>query len=657
MSITYRKDIDGLRAVAVILVILAHAKFSFIEGGFVGVDVFFVISGYLITSILKREMDSGTFSLSNFYLRRIRRIMPALTCVVILTAVASLFILYPVDFYLFSKSAVSGLTAWANIFFSSLNGGYWGQDVSLMPLAHLWSLAVEEQFYILWPLILFSMIKWLPKQLILKVVFLLWCVLFVVSVWQSSIPEGYYSLSARAFEILLGALIALVDKEQFRVENRFISFCCSCVGVVLIITSALLLPENVSFPGWNALWPCLGAGCLIWPKASDDVVTRFLESAAMTFLGRISYSLYLWHWPIFALLIYRWNSLDGLRIWAIVASVLLASGSYFFIEQPLRTARFSSVRTVVFLFVIPVCSVVLISQGARFTNGFEGRFSGKELAVLSDTYRKLQPCSLQEPDGAVDSLCVWGAAPSEQSIDVLLVGDSHARSIRGFVEALTSDAHLTGRDVSQNGVPYLKGLSIYDLNDDKIVSVDKYNQLVAKLMGDSLPQYVIIAGRYSGYLLGYNEKDAQYAFYPSDSGYDGRGIVENKKLFVDSFKRAFTAIIAKGIIPVLIKDVPEMGRDVSREGVRAALGGFEPMGISLQAVEERQAFANQLIDELAREYPQTIVIDPKDVLCRKGKCYSALDGVPLYRDDDHLNYRGSKLLGEKYLQQFGNPFK
>ncbi|MCG8530171.1 MAG: acyltransferase [Desulfovibrionales bacterium] len=656
MAIQYRKDIDGLRAVAVLLVLFAHAKFSFIVGGFIGVDVFFVISGFLITSIVHREIETDTFSIGNFYMRRIRRILPALLCVLIGSTIASFFILYPSDFYMFTKSAVAGVTGWSNFFFSHVRGGYWGQDVSLMPLGHLWSLAVEEQFYVLWPGVLFLIMKYCPRQHVAKVLYGLFAVLFAVSVYQSGTVSGYYQLSARAFEIFMGALIALHADTLRRITHGIPSIVFSGSGMLLIIASALLLGEAPVFPGWNALWPCLGAGLLILPCHTPNGVTNFLESKYMTWTGRISYSLYLWHWPIYVFIAYKWNMLEEWRWAAIALSFMLAALSYYSIEQPVRKSTASNFRTVMALFVLPVIVFIGMSQVARFTKGLESRFSGYERMVIAESRKPLKKCG--RSGETLDPLCVWGKKITQPSeVDLLLIGDSHARSIRGFLEVLNEDAVIAGRDLSASSKPFLPRVNIYSSEDKGISTHESRANGVEEFVLQSSAKYVAIAGRYAEYLYGTNESNKEYSLLRPEEEFSGIDVMKNETVMVESIRNAVVRFLDNGITPVLIKDVPEMGRNVNNEGLRAVLNNSVAVGIEKQSVVERQRAIDTAFDLLAQEYPQVIVIDPKDVLCTEDRCVSVLDDVPLYMDDDHLNKRGSRHAGELYLKRYGNPFR
>lgn len=664
MSFKYRKDIDGLRAIAVLLVIFSHAHFSTLQGGFIGVDVFFVISGFLITSILRNAIENNVFSLLDFYLRRVRRILPALLFLLLGVSLTSWFILLPEDMYLFAQSAVAGLTAWANIFFSNISGGYWGHNVAIMPLTHLWSLAIEEQFYFLWPTVMYFSLKYMPKKAFKILTVILLLLLFGNSILLSDSPTAYYQFSARAFEILLGCTLALWHKELLRVL-RIPPFLLSLPGLLLIGCSAILLSENATFPGWNALWPCLGAALLLLSGQHRSMLSKLLGSPPFVFTGKISYSLYLWHWPILAFMSYSGISIPQWRWPAIAASFVLATLSYYMIESPLRKERWATRSTLIRLFIVPVCLVLLFSQLNRFTDGMGFRFSGPKKQLLTQTFsyttKKFPGCLQTKFTGEKlpqleNPLCIWGNNDtSGKSIDLLLVGDSHASALRGFVEKMTINAGLSGVEISQSATPFLPETDFYTSNGERIIDAQKYSSAVMKYITQSNVQFIAIAARYPYYLYGKNEEEKTMGMSKAGESFTAISSTANEKTYAEQLEKLVGELIKLDRTPILFKGIPEMGRDVSRESIRSALYDLDLGFISRDKVALRQNFMDHTIDSIAKRYPQTIVIDPKDILCNNGRCNSVIDNTTLYLDDDHLNYNGSRFIGQKYLKRYGNP--
>jgi peptidoglycan/LPS O-acetylase OafA/YrhL len=283
----YRADIDGLRAVSVVLVILFHYNFPGVTGGFIGVDVFFVISGYLITGILLREIDGKTYSVVNFYFRRIRRIVPALVVVIVASLIAGKLIFPKEQFADLKESAVYSIASIANFFFLEKTG-YFGGLVDHEPLLHTWSLSVEEQYYLVWPLILAGLVWLVGRRSTAVATSVLVVALFALAVAVTSFNReaAFYLPHARAWELGSGALLACVS--PLRVERQWVAEGIRALGIVLIVGSALLLTSSSPFPGWNALWPCLGAVLIIWPQSRRTLSEQVLGWEPVRFVGAIS---------------------------------------------------------------------------------------------------------------------------------------------------------------------------------------------------------------------------------------------------------------------------------------------------------------------------------------------------------------------------------
>lgn len=290
----YRSDIDGLRAVAVLGVLVYHYGATWLPGGFTGVDVFFVISGFLITSILRREILAGEFSLLGFYDRRLRRIAPALFAVLLVSLVAGWFLLIPGDYADMAKSAAYSAGGLGNLYFF-WNTGYFDQAADLQPMLHMWSLGVEEQFYFVWPPLLFLLMTRLSSQrVVVGVLAIGLAVAFAFAVWDVSVhpKAAFYLPHARAWELALGAILAFLP----RIGNRLLSEVMVAAGLALIAWSYLVITSKDPFPGLNAAYACIGAALVIWPK-SPTFFAGPLSLRPMVWVGLISYSLYLWHWP------------------------------------------------------------------------------------------------------------------------------------------------------------------------------------------------------------------------------------------------------------------------------------------------------------------------------------------------------------------------
>lgn len=445
----YRPDIDGLRAIAILSVMAFHLSPWRVPGGFVGVDVFFVISGYLISAIVFSEIATGRFSVFAFYERRVRRIFPALFVMLIAVSVVISSFLLPNEFVDYAKSAIASTTSASNFYFWQ-HSSYFDWPLS-KPLLHTWSLAIEEQFYILFPIFLLITRRFFPQRLKLGVVMLLLASLAAsVATLYFSPSTAFYMPHTRAWELLMGTVIALGFFPRLRrvsVRNGV-----ALLGIALIGYSALRYSEHTPFPGLAALVPCLGSALIIGAgESGSTLVGKVLSWRPMVFIGLISYSLYLWHWPMiilndlglsanFAFVPHKWGFVLLLqksnKAMVVLASFLLAALSWRFVERPFRSHHRRIERRPLFALAAAVMVVLLLSSGAViYAGGFEGRFPHRALQVASFRLRpdsmigQLGDCAITEDNRAT----VFGNAQCLQSASgkptYLLLGDSHAAAL------------------------------------------------------------------------------------------------------------------------------------------------------------------------------------------------------------------------------------
>ena len=341
MAIDYRPDIDGLRAVAVLSVIVYHAGLKWLSGGYFGVDVFFVISGFLITSILYGELRDGNFSILRFYDRRVRRILPALCLVLLVSSFVAVFLLSPMELRSFGQSTTATALFLSNFFFWQ-EAGYFAPHADELPLLHTWSLAVEEQFYIAFPIVLWVLSCGSKFALNLGITILLLGSFALAASFISTSPDAVFYLAPfRIWELLLGAMIALpiVPRVPFGWAGIL-----SALGLLFIVVAILCFDSTTAFVGPAALVPCAGAALIIHAGRGQEIpgfVGRLLGSHPFRFVGRISYSLYLWHWPIFVFLaLYLLHPLSHPEaIAACLLTFVAAALSWRFVEQPFRGSR------------------------------------------------------------------------------------------------------------------------------------------------------------------------------------------------------------------------------------------------------------------------------------------------------------------------------
>ncbi|MEL6764342.1 MAG: acyltransferase [Cyanobacteria bacterium J06607_6] len=385
----YRPDIDGLRTIAVLPVVLYHAGVAGFTGGFVGVDIFFVISGFLITTIIYQELEEGRFSLVRFYERRARRILPALFAVIFASLVAGWFLLVPADYDHMGRSAVSALAFVSNIWFWRNSGGYFGGATDYLPLLHTWSLAVEEQFYILFPLLLMALHRF-ARSLLLPAILVLVAGSLILAAWATPrMPSAsFYLLPTRIWELGVGSLLALglVRTEAPRALREV----AGGLGLLAVLVPVFLYDSRMVFPGMAALPPVMGAALLIWAGTAGPVMaSRLLSLRPMAWIGLISYSLYLWHWPIMAFVRNRLFTVELEPTWqvaTILASFLAGWASWCFVERPFRIPLSLGGLTRARIFALSgagMAGLGVLAGAIVFTGGMANeRFSKAQLAAL-----------------------------------------------------------------------------------------------------------------------------------------------------------------------------------------------------------------------------------------------------------------------------------
>jgi peptidoglycan/LPS O-acetylase OafA/YrhL len=373
-SLEYRPDIDGLRALAILGVVFYHCEASLISGGFVGVDVFFVISGYLITSVIDRQQVNGTFSIWRFFERRIRRIMPALLVVIACTIFVGSFLLMPYEMVDLGKSVKFTVLSAANFYFKNSADDYFNSPVESMPLLHAWSLGVEEQFYVIFPILLLLLQLWSGraqrKLVVLGGLALLSLGASAFMVYHDS-SSGFYMLPYRAWELLLGSLIAIRPKAEPQSDNHRYRNLASLVGLILIALAMVGYRKSTPFPGLAALLPCGGAALLIATGRSQaGWVFKVLASKPFVFIGLISYSVYLWHWPLIIFSRDLRDKIPGYGLVLPVVAILLGYLSWRFVEEPFRDRKKWPTAALILTWAIVTGTLLGFSRYIRKSDGF-----------------------------------------------------------------------------------------------------------------------------------------------------------------------------------------------------------------------------------------------------------------------------------------------
>lgn len=369
---TYRAEIDGLRAIAVLAVILGHAKFEFFAGGYVGVDVFFVISGFLISSIIYSEIGTGEFSILRFYERRARRIIPALVVVVVPCIAAAQFSMLPDEYENFGQSVVATV-AFSNNVLLTLTSGYWEQASDFKPLLHTWSLGVEEQFYFLYPICAYLALR-LKKSVFPAFLLVGTLISFSLSLYLTPLypNSSFYLIHTRAWELLLGAVCAYYAPTHLGSNKKEV---LAAGGLLAIVLAVLLYPENLPYPYFYAALPCIGAALILLYAREGTFVARLLSARPLVLTGAISYSAYLWHQPLFAFArITNPREVSATTYVALVIATLVISyGSWRFVEQPFRNRKLVGRSQIFSLSLASSVALISIDLTIHTFHGFPGR--------------------------------------------------------------------------------------------------------------------------------------------------------------------------------------------------------------------------------------------------------------------------------------------
>jgi peptidoglycan/LPS O-acetylase OafA/YrhL len=645
VSLPYRAEIDGLRAIAVVSVVLFHAKVGPFTGGYVGVDIFFVISGFLITSILVKDLASATFSFAGFYERRIRRIFPALFTVVLAAAVAGWFILTPQDYKQFGLSMGYMGVFLSNVYFKR-NAGYFGPAAETQPLLHTWSLAVEEQFYTIAPLALLLLYRFAWKAraavfIALSIASLAFAAYGVSQEW----PSAFYFLQSRAWELMLGMLLALGIIPN--VTSRSIANGLGMFGLAIIAWAVMAYTPETPFPGVAALLPCVGAALVIHSTSAATTWTqRLLSLPPAVFFGKISYSLYLWHWPLLAFAAYEWGAelhTTG-RVGLIAIAVLLATLTWAFIESPARRMpggprqrrAFAAGAT-----AIAIC--VAAGFAIKKTDGIVSRLP-PELQLLTRQAAtepsSSEPCSSDHTSGQQpEDGCILGDK-SRSTATFVLWGDSHADVIANELSNVAKAAGLKGLLIATGGCPPLLGLeNLSRLTFGKCIDANAAIREV--LQRPEIRDFII---------------DARWAVYSEGKGPGGtvsvraRRFVDaddaaNRAAFAALLRDTVKAITATGRSVTLIGPVPELKFNLPTTIIKDRMHGRSG-AYALQRAEfdSRQVFVMQTLADL-EPLPNVRVLYPDKSLCDRNFCNTVENGTILYKDDNHLNPQGVKKLG------------
>ena len=605
--IKYRPDIDGLRAVAVLAVILFHGFAQYIHGGFVGVDIFFVISGYLISTIIYSELRSDSFSFIDFYSRRIKRIFPALLAVLFTAFLFGWFFLTPREYETLNQEIAGGAAFFSNFIFWR-QSGYFDIAADKKPLLHLWSLAVEEQFYIFWPLILWLFSR-LKVRLLYVTIFIL-IISFDLNIFYiSADPIGaFYAPFTRFWELLIGGLLAYLvlyrsKHIQFSKNSRDL---LSIAGLACILLGVFAFDKLLPFPGWFALLPVIGAASLIFSGPDATINRSLLSSRVMVWIGLISYPLYLWHWPVFALgRIYSGNGLTEIQtVIAILVVFFLAWVTYKFIELPIRKSSNPKIKIYAMIFLM--VGIGVSAYFVKENNGLASRFAVEPLQRKS----QLTGCDNVVRDN-IFYPCTFGNLDAKKTI--LIYGDSHAGHLTSALN------HALGKDFKFIFLGYGDCFLSKNEGEDKDKMCRLMWKQIRKFREDHL--YAVIHAQRWGNMDPATLRDQMREAYKAS------GLAPEKIAIVGSIPNVdLDCEIANYYIPARKKECPVYA-------------------------DQYQASENFILRTKELDRPKNLVfIYPYEKLCPKGICQVISGSTANYWDDSHMSRDGALMAAPDLIE-------
>lgn len=643
-KLKYRPEIDGLRTLAVLAVIFNHLQALRMDGGFIGVDIFFVISGYLMGSIVLREIDEERFSLKSFCLRRLKRLYPALIIVLIATTIAAYFILLPPDLEAYSNSLITSLFACSNVYFWKTTN-YFSGSAEFLPLLHTWSLSVEEQFYFLFPVFSLLLFKFRihNRLLIFSILFSASLFLSIYAARDYPVPN-YFSLPTRAWEMTAGVLIAIK-------RPKLGSHVLLKIGVIfLLILPIFFYDKNTTFPGIMALLPVIATGlfiCVDWKKGAS-LVDDFFMHPLTVYLGKISYPMYLWHWPLISFANHLFIEKTLVVIAAILfINVILSIITYELVEKRIKHLAIntrSSVNRFLFLTAGTTVAITIIALTFKTNDGLWNRYSGDIKKAYDRSYDNTKPSldlSLLKPSdkaAAAENFRLVGKEGTKKKF--FLVGDSHAKSFAPLISELAHEYGCSGYVILRDASTLVP--NVY--TESKKYNLAYYVN-VFDYIKQSKVENIILISRWATYTKGNSSGQLRLLATEEGGGSVGEALHDFKK----NLSILMKDLENHGKNVYIVNQVPEQEYEVPRKLAHSIAEGKTNslLGVSYKNRQERAGDINSFINTLESE--KVNVIDSDKLMFSGEYCRVQINGYAYYFDDNHLTYAGTKLF-EKELR-------
>jgi peptidoglycan/LPS O-acetylase OafA/YrhL len=652
VKLTYRPEIDGLRAIAVSAVILYHAQITIFghqpfKGGFIGVDIFFVISGYLITSIILKELiTTGSFSFKHFYERRVRRILPALLFVMLVSLPFAWMYLLPSSFIDFSKSILYSLGFSSNFYFHYSGQQYGAESGLLKPFLHTWSLSIEEQYYILFPIFLLITFKYFRKYLI-HILILGFAISLGLADWGSrNHPSfNFYILPTRGWELLAGSILAYfeITGRGVRFKYKILNLILPSIGLFLIGHSILFFNDEMFYPSFYTLSPIIGVCLIIWFSNKKEIITKILSTKLFVGIGLISYSLYLWHYPIFAFVKITWLVMESITGKLLLIPILLICSvvSYYFVEKPFRNKK-NNIKNILILIFISFFVLIFFNLYIINDNGIKNRFP--------EFFQK----NLREKNVNFHQ--------KDNTQKVVLIGDSHAGILK-----FNLDEEIKKKDLSLIIFHTRMYLTDFNYVIKKTKKIDENfidsNIKIDNFLKENSNLIIVFHQRWTLRLLetffdnkeGYKEVDG----YLEPVNIKTSSHKERLQYIKKALRSQINNIVNQGHKLVLVYPVPEMGMDPYRYLFRKYVLNKTLFKQSIPIVSEsyevyknRHKLIFEILDSI--ENPNIYRVFPHSNFCDKqikDRCVANDENYYFYDDDNHLSIQGSKLVVDEIMKE------
>jgi len=651
MKLSYRPEIDGLRAIAVVSVILYHAQFKFFDynfftGGFIGVDIFFVISGYLISSLIFKELSlTGNFSFAHFYERRVRRILPVLFFIMLISILFAWIYLLPIPFVDYANSILSSIFFISNFYFH-YTGTIYGAEIGLLkPFLHTWSLSVEEQFYLIFPVFIFLCFKFI-KQYVTLILILGFILSLVISHWGSyNYPSfNFYSLPTRSWELLAGVFLAKLEMNYTRSKNRYLNEILTLVGFVLIGCSIIYFDEKTLHPSLYTLCPIIGVMLILWFSNEKEFITKLLSSKLFVGTGLISYSLYLWHFPLLAFARTKHPLIsDYDKFEILILIIILSIITFFLIEKPFRNKKIINSKFLIFTILLLIVSYLSFYTLTIKSQGFEDR-----LHVFLKKELKTAPWETLTNNGKMcfdrkNNHCSFNKQYKKK---LYLIGDSSLESISSTLLKKLNNKKINLIDMNRTGCFYMPGFNQIAKKTKKIIencNVESQEKIKLQILSNK-NSIVMIGALYKYYLRDYTDN-----FGPNELINQ-----RNDESILDSFILSVAELLENGVKVVIVYPIPNANFNVAKKLMRdipkktknaSEYMKKNPITTSFKSYKDENKDVLNALDKF--EHKNLIKIYPSNVFCNtliKGRCLTHGDKNIYFFDSHHLSKRGAEML-------------